>query len=337
MNFETGQNVDDQHQAVRKPVAGQMNGEPGASESGQINLNIGGAGAGRASQRFPGMEDVENYSAEQIRPHVTTHMIIGNQESAEEGEGQLLEAWVASYPQKAKEVSRDGYLERIIGTDDRVLIRDTRPIPWKNICQLTIQAKNGRRYLGTGWLVSPRTLITAGHNLFLHNAGGWAQSITVTPGMNGTSTPFGSCQATDLRSVSGWVNSRTEDSDYGAIILPRDCRINMGNPQAYFQLAEATADLVRGMYLNISGYPGDKGGRTQWFHARPVGRLTNRRIYYDIDTMGGHSGSPVFFRHSSGARVAVGIHTYGGATENSGTRFIRPILDNLIRWRDEGR
>ncbi len=48
-----------------------------------------------------------------------------------------------------------------------------------------------------------------------------------------------------------------------------------------------------------------------------------RKVYYDIDTFGGQSGSAVY-RIINGSRYGIAIHAYGGATSNNGTRIVSP-------------
>ena len=69
---------------------------------------------------------------------------------------------------------------------------------------------------------------------------------------------------------------------------------------------------MQGRPVNISGYPADKPLGTQW---RSYGQVTNANpaagpqlIYYDLDTCGGHSGSPVWLRWKE-YRTLVAIHT----------------------------
>ena len=57
-----------------------------------------------------------------------------------------------------------------------------------------------------------------------------------------------------------------------------------------------------------------------------------RKVYYDVDTVGGQSGSAVY-RIADGARYAVAIHAYGGATSNSGTRITSEVYNNLVAWK----
>jgi V8-like Glu-specific endopeptidase len=85
-------------------------------------------------------------------------------------------------------------------------------------------------------------------------------------------------------------------------------------------------------YYLISGYPGDKPSGTQWYHARKITAVNSRKVYYDIDTFGGQSGSAVY-RIINGARYGVAIHAYGGSTSNSGTRIVTPVFNNMVNWK----
>lgn len=223
--------------------------------------------------------------------------------------------------------------EVVIGVDNRVRIQNTAVYPWRAICALRITAANGARFIGTGWLVSPRTVITAGHCVFLHDNGGWARSIEVIPGLNEASRPFGSHIGTALRSVTGWTQSKNRDFDYGAIILPPNSR--PGAQTGTFGLAVRDDALLRNAALNLSGYPGDKGGSQQWFHAQRTKSLSSRVITYEIDTAGGQSGSPVWVLQN-GQRFAVGVHTNGANAGNSATRIVAPVFNNMVNWKNQG-
>ena len=225
--------------------------------------------------------------------------------------------------------------ESVCGRDDRVRIRATTRIPWRWSCQLIITARNGQKGRCTGWFIGPRTVITAGHCLYNHSAGGWARSIEVIPGMDGSRRPYGSIVARSFRSVRGWVNGRKPAYDYGAIILPRCNFRHLG----YFGFASLSTSSLKNMLVNNAGYAGDKPFGTQWFNAGRISRVTSRRLYYMIDTYGGHSGSCVWLlKRVSGRwqRYAVGIHGYGGCP-NKAVRIVRPVFDNFKRWKSQGR
>jgi glutamyl endopeptidase len=256
--------------------------------------------------------------------------------AAETDDGEpLLDAWYAEFGDprlavlaRTREV-RDA-LEVVIPPDDRVQITDTTVVPWRWICALRITAANGSQFIGTGWLVGPRTVITAGHCVFMHAQGGWARQIEVVPGRNGASRPFGSCTATSFRSVSGWTAGHDRDFDYGAILLPSTCR--PGDQLGFFGFAALNDAELLNLSLNLSGYPGDKPAGTQWFMARRATSVTARTIVYNIDTAGGQSGAPVW-RLSGGVRHAVGIHTNGSLLGNSATRIVPDVAANIAAWK----
>lgn len=248
-----------------------------------------------------------------------------------------LDAWYGSFPEDQKELENfraPDALEVIIGTDDRTRINPTTSYPWRAICSLLIRTKTGKSYIGTGWFVSPRTVVTAGHCIYLHNEGGWAQSIEVIPGRNGSLRPYGSAVSSNLRSVSGWTASKNRNYDYGAIILPTSAPL--GKTVGFFGIANKNDSFLKSTTLNLSGYPGDKdGGSTQWFHFRQSKGVTSQVITYEIDTMGGQSGSPVWYK-SGDQRYAVGIHTNGHSSGNSATRINLEVYNNLLAWKSLG-
>ena len=231
--------------------------------------------------------------------------------------------------------------EVVIGRDERKRITTTKTNPWKRICHLKIQAANGRFFLGTGFFIGPRTIVTAGHCVYMHDQGGWAKQITVTPGRDATATPFMSYTATSFRSVKGWVTDKSRNYDYGVIILPRSAAIppEIG---AFGFASYSNQALLTKKRLNTAGYPGDRPypgdqpPNTLWYDGRKAKSVTARTIVYDIDTAGGQSGSPVWAKLSNGKRIVVGIHTNGDLSGNSATRITKSVFDNLKKWREEG-
>jgi V8-like Glu-specific endopeptidase len=223
--------------------------------------------------------------------------------------------------------------ETVHGPDDRVRITNTSTYPWRANASLLITAADGSMWIGTGWFIGPHTLMTAGHVVYIKNSGvpnrdGWVRSIQVMPGRDGSTLPYGSVTSTNFRSVQGWTANGDENYDYGAIILPT----NVGDTTGWFGFGVySDADLVSAVG-NIAGYPGDKPAGTQWYDSRKIASVNSRKVYYDIDTAGGQSGSCVY-RIVSGGRYAVAIHAYGGATTNSGTRITTPVFNNMIAWK----
>jgi|SRR6185295_18520442 len=225
-----------------------------------------------------------------------------------------------------------GLQERVFEHDDRVQVTSTEQLPWRVNASLRITAADGSIWLGTGWFVTPRTLITAGHCVFINHSGvpgrdGWVRSIAVMPGRNGSALPFGSQTTTTFQGVDGWTQQADERFDYGAIVLPGPFAGTIGVRR--FAVWSDTA--LNNVEATIVGYPGDKPAGTLWRHALPIHAVEAMKIFYKIDTAGGQSGAALYVM-DGGEPVAVGVHTYGGATSNSATRITQEVFDNIRRW-----
>lgn len=239
-------------------------------------------------------------------------------------------------------LKRKSALESIIGaTDERTRIQPTTDAPWRMICALEIDGPWGG-FVGTGWLVGPRTIITAGHCVFDANQmGGWARSITVTPGRNGTDKPFGSFVATRFSTTDRWQQAQDADFDMAAIhVEPANA---LPASHGWFAVGSFPNEALMNQFVNVSGYPSDKAsGAEQWWARNRIKAATPRRIFYDVDTMGGQSGAPAYIVPAAGAApVVVGIHAYGvGGTSaemkadlNSAPRLIPEVVEIIDGWR----
>ena len=183
-------------------------------------------------------------------------------------------------------------------------------MPWRMICALEIESQTGAAFVGTGWFAGPRTVITAGHCVFDPvELGGWAKKITVVPGRNVDKKPFQSASSSSFSITDRWQEAQDADFDYGVIHLSTDLGAAVGS----FSVGVLPDAALKNRLVNVSGYPFEPGeGKAQYFHANRVKALTGRRLFYDIDTMGGQSGSPVWaYEEGSDVPVVVAIHAYG--------------------------
>jgi V8-like Glu-specific endopeptidase len=204
--------------------------------------------------------------------------------------------------------------------------------PYRRICHLSITAGDGSAFLGTGFFIGPRTIITAGHCVYDRDHGGWPQQIIVSPGRNGSSKPFGQFTATNFCSVEGWTQNQDRDCDYGVIQLAKNDNVP---PVGSFGFGVFSDQALQNKVLRTAGYPGDKRGDeygTMWFGSKIVKAVTPTTIVYDIDTIGGQSGSAVYDESNH----VVGIHTNGNLDGNSATRITQSVFNNLQAWRSEG-
>lgn len=220
-------------------------------------------------------------------------------------------------------------IEVIIGTDDRVRIKQTTKVPWRRYCALRIEFPSGAAYRGTGFFIGERVLATAGHCVYMHDQGGWARRIEVIPACNGSQRPFGSAFATSFKSTAGWIQNKTEAADYGAIFLPSGAF--PGQRFGRFGLRAFATNKLLGLPAVLAGYPGDKLAYELWGMKRKIKAATALTLVYDHDTVGGVSGAPLYIKQG-GERFVVGIHNYGRASGNSATRVTPAVIANFMKW-----
>ncbi|HEX2269959.1 MAG TPA: hypothetical protein VHH35_10505, partial [Pyrinomonadaceae bacterium] len=115
---------------------------------------------------------------------------------------------------------------------DRKRVTDTRVSPFRKICDLVITAADGTRHSGTAFFISPRTLVTCGHCLFVFKPGtsahGMVRKVLVMPARNGETSASQSLvgwvevDQDSFRVHERWMSEGNLDFDYGVIILPPD-------------------------------------------------------------------------------------------------------------------
>ncbi|WP_434740559.1 trypsin-like serine peptidase [Micromonospora sp. SH-82] len=126
--------------------------------------------------------------------------------------------------------------------DNRVPVTPTTTFPASATVLLTYPGGQC-----TGFMISARTVATAGHCLHTGGSRGfWRSNVVAYPGHDGTSAPFGSCRAVRLFVSPGWLGSPAHGfpgdptQDYGAAQL--DCTI--GNTTGWYGLGYTTQSLA---------------------------------------------------------------------------------------------
>ena len=219
----------------------------------------------------------------------------------------------------------------IIGPDSRTRVNPTTVYPARAIGLVTFSGGSC-----TGWFISKDTVVTAGHCVHSGAGGNWRTNVKVFPGRNGSASPYGSCTAKRLHSVSGWTNSSDETYDYGAIRL--NCTI--GNTVGWFGFFWQAASL-NGLPATIAGYPDDKSVQ-QWKAVGTIAATQTRQVFYKNDTRPGQSGAPVYYNKSGCGQCSMAIHAYGvhppdpapHGNNNHGTRITQAVFNNLVAWRN---
>jgi glutamyl endopeptidase len=247
-----------------------------------------------------------------------------------------LAAFQATYRPKMPPYAITGGVEpeSVIGGDRRFRLYPSESgYPYRAVGLLTFTQGTGS-YTCTGWLISADTVATAGHCVHSGGSGGvWSTNVRFYPGRNGASSPYGSCTAKRLNSVSGWTSSGSELYDYGSVKL--NCTV--GTTTGWLGRWWTTASQVN-LPIVIVGYPGDKPSSTQWGGAGRVSVSETRKTRYAVDTAGGQSGAPVIQADGSGVcqgDCGIAIHAYAeSGGNNSGTRITQTVNTNLQSWID---
>lgn len=205
-----------------------------------------------------------------------------------------------------------------------------------------------RTYLGSGVMVSVWHVLTAGHNLFFKQYATGPSVVRVYPGRSGD-TIFHEAQAVSYVVHPGYVQISDEtykEYDIGLIVLD----VPVGDATGFLPYDVFQKDDLEGALLRIIGYPAlihtatstaDKPDIVtlkgdDMYEMRGKGhRLTERQLFYFINTYGGHSGSPVLKILPNGQVVISAIHTYGAevtAEGNCGTWISSEIKEYVDRW-----
>lgn len=216
-------------------------------------------------------------------------------------------------------------------TDGRTRVTRTNRFPYSAVCQLERDFGDGRLTGCTGFLISPTTILTAAHcimspiraRLGLPNQ---AARIRVTPGRaSRTVSPFGSQWARSWRVNPAYRRRPSSETDFGLVILERPFSPTPGFFRLWTPTSAELEQIRATRLLHISGYPADKPEGTQWEHSERLDRVTDRQLFYSVDTCPGHSGAPVWVqRRVNAPPEVIAVHTAGPRPHSGGAWGCRP-------------
>jgi glutamyl endopeptidase len=167
-------------------------------------------------------------------------------------------------------------------------------------------------FAGTGWFMAPSRVVTAAHVLDIRRAwstvaGATSWHVEVVPAVSAdVAAPFGATWATRIDRHPRFVDDVGSPWDLAVITVTP-----LAGLAASQCLGTQLAPEQAGLDVAVSGYAWNDGHpHTQFRHAGPVRTREGSNLYYDIDTEGGQSGSPLLWQTAAG-EVAVGLHVGG--------------------------
>jgi len=222
---------------------------------------------------------------------------------------------------------------KINASDGRTQVLTTSQ--WPNSVHGVIAFKRNRiTTWGTGILIGPHIVLTAGHNLYDREAKAKTdvKSLQFLPGMNGQSLPFGVIEVEQYFVSPNYIKEGKED--YGILILKRP----IGEVTGYFGLACLESEEIKTKRINVTGYPSDKVASKpnvyeMWGMGGEASHVDQNRgiINYLIDTESGQSGSGVWYQEGEEYYVC-GVHVAGTQFVNTATLLTRAMYKQIHTW-----
>ncbi|WP_426564647.1 trypsin-like serine peptidase [Angustibacter sp. McL0619] len=241
--------------------------------------------------------------------------------------------------------SPDGAPQIVFPPDDRKKVTDTTTYPWNTIGELRMAFPNGETYTGTGTLIDKQHVLTAAHNVFGNDIGGWAKTVYFQPARNGEHYPYGNVGATKVFITEGYYtlspadpnatsDGNVEDytlytEDYAVVRLQRPLDL------PFMGTFAASDTQLDGAQARITGYPGDKPEGTMWTAAGPLAKPDQHFLFYKVDTWKGQSGSGLFVDLDLPyGKSVVGVHVAGvrRLETNFAVRLTNAEIKQIIAW-----
>ena len=210
------------------------------------------------------------------------------------------------------------------GNDDRIKVNPNNSPYCRILALLMGQDTNGdgksdQWFVGTGFLEGPDVMATAGHN-FWNSINGWIEECRIYVRQN--SATYGNSFYYPYEWTCATNYTEDDDSNYDWCVVT--LQNNLGSANGWFGKAWSKSN-INGKNVTVSGYPGGSKQGYQYKDSGTTKISTTYQVYYDVDTEGGQSGSPVY--DSNG--IVWATHTYGSDQYNCGNRiteFLYTIL-----------
>lgn len=286
-----------------------------------------------------------------VTENLSYESIDTNRSEQNEEEQQFLN--LNSLFQKKSEIKN----RTIIGSDDRIQILTPKVDPYlptvllKSTYRSVYNNISGnyfdRVFRGTGFIVGPNILLTAGHNVF-HDVTSieyennepnsewndnidnpfFADKLEIFAGANGPNemtTPYSYyAKAVKINIATSYFNNIDFDYDWALLELDR----NIGDRTGCYGLISNTYCWYESSTLY--GYPGDKD-YTMWESPGQITYSTIRQYTHTMDTSPGNSGSPIFINHGNETYVC-GIHTHKKNQYSNGGTILNNLILNLVQY-----
>lgn len=247
---------------------------------------------------------------------------------------------IVTYNVETQEVTYDSYrnikesnatsnfnLENVAAPSSLFPIMDTTDSPYRNVCYIVATFPNGKVATGSGTLVYFDILLTAAHVVYSNENGGWATTVTVTPGRTASgSAPFGSTTSTLITAHNEWINNANSNYDWAVV----DLAGSFSTWQLYGYYSDYYNEV--GDTVTFIGYPGNVTS-AMCTDEGPITSINEYRMHCSLVADYGMSGGAII-DNKSGYLIGVITAKNSSGTVGIGVRITQLIGDVILSRRD---
>jgi V8-like Glu-specific endopeptidase len=245
-------------------------------------------------------------------------------------------AWTDGWAGIAAElgVDEEDLLQQLKNFGPLNQVMNPEDYPWRVNCKVFITFAGGN-YVGSGVLISPLHVLTAGHVVHdIVHGGTWATAITVVPAYENGAAPYETASAVQLHSWTGWTVDANWEWDMGIIDLGRPIGLFTG----WHGYGYTTDDTYyTGNTFHNPGYPAAApyNGQYMYYWYGPFDAAATHLLTVNSTAYGGQSGSGAYYWdggtgrwvHAELSSGAAGWHQHCRITSSKFTG-IQGIIDD---------
>ena len=218
----------------------------------------------------------------------------------------------------------DESMERmVIGSDDRVTVKNTSAYPYSAIAYMKVHARCGCDWTCSGFMVGPRGLLTGAHCVVCSTHHKTASRITFYFGYKKKGKYFYKYDGeTNYWYGTDCSGTNYSEWDYAYIRLKK----RVGDKTGWFGTATMSDSAISSKFLTVAGYRDGKLKYDTGFATVESPRL----ISYQADTEPGTSGCPVYYKENGNVyAVAINVASNTYYKKNLARRIDSWLFDDM--------
>ena len=207
----------------------------------------------------------------------------------------------------------------VFGKDDRILVKNVSLYPYTATARLTVTYQDGSVSYGSGFMVGPKLLATAGHML-INKSNSHMKDVVIEFGLYKEGNYFYRTKKFTQYIYYGGYSGYDPYTDYGFIVLSSRVGTNVTGTFGI------DPNIAVGRTVSVSGYPG--GNPYMYVANGKMLAVEDDLLTYDADMTPGESGGPVYYLTADRDAYAVGINS----GENNICNYGRRLNASLMGW-----